>query len=257
MLLVLTSLAQAQSKPAPLSALEKQGATIVGTFDSPGGLTAWAAYLGSHPVALYVTPDGQHVIAGTMLDVDGKDITQAALREVVKAPMTNEVWNRLAASSWIADGQAKAPRTVYVFTDPNCPYCNKFWMDARPWVDSGKVQLRHVIVGVLTPSSPAKAAALLNDKNPSQLLFNYERSHAGATKLAVASGRVRPLDDAGLKPLEKVPTAVQARIAANERLMNELGLQATPAVAFQDDKGQLQTLTGIPPSELTRVLGQR
>jgi thiol:disulfide interchange protein DsbG len=45
----------------------------------------------------------------------------------------------LQNSSWIADGSIGARRVVYVFTDPNCPYCNKFWAEARPWVQAGKV----------------------------------------------------------------------------------------------------------------------
>jgi thiol:disulfide interchange protein DsbG len=164
----------AQERPAPLRALETQGISIVGTFPSPGGLTAWAAYTGQQPVALYATPDGKHVIAGTLLDADGKNLTRAALEKAVRGPMTAGIWKQLEASHWIADGQAKAPRSVYVFTDPNCPYCNKFWADARPWVDSGKVTLRHIMVGILTPTSAAKAAALLADKNPSAALAAHE-----------------------------------------------------------------------------------
>ena len=119
-------------------------------------------------------------------------------------PTSERIWGQLAQATWLADGQAKAPRTVYVFTDPNCPYCNKFWSDARPWVDSGKVQLRHVIVGILTPTSPGKAAALLADKNPAQALDAYERGHLAATLKAMASGRLRPLGDAGLQPLRRL-----------------------------------------------------
>ena len=42
----------APSLPAPLQALEKQGFSIVGTFPSPGGVTAYAAHMGTEPVAL-------------------------------------------------------------------------------------------------------------------------------------------------------------------------------------------------------------
>ena len=65
-------------------------------------------------------------------------------------------WRQLEASHWIADGRDGA-RVVYVFTDPNCPYCNKLWSEARPRVAAGKIQLRHVIVGILTPTRPGKA----------------------------------------------------------------------------------------------------
>ena len=105
--------------PAPLQALEKQGFSIVGTFPSPGGVTAYAA-------------------------------------------------------RWIADGRESAPRTV--FTDPNCPYCNKLWADARPCVDAGKRQLRHVMVGILTPTSAGKAAALLGAKDPAAAMDTHARA---------------------------------------------------------------------------------
>ena len=140
-MLVFQTTPWAQPKPETLRALESKGVTIVGTFPAAGGLTAWAAYMGQTPMALYATPDNQHVIAGTMLDAKGQDVNHASLEHAVAAPMTDTTWSQVERSTWIADGSDKAPKIVYVLTDPNCPYCNKLWSDARPWVDSGKVQL--------------------------------------------------------------------------------------------------------------------
>lgn len=249
--------ALAQDRPLPLQALEKQGFTIVGTFPSPGGLTAWASYMGQQPVALYATPDGKHVIAGTLLDADGRDINQALLEKAVSKPMTEGVWGQLQKSHWVADGNDKAPRTVYVFTDPNCPYCNKLWSDARPWVDSGKVQLRHVIVGILTPTSPGKAAAVLADKNPVARLNAYERGQAASSAKALASGRPRPLSDRGMKPLAAIPAAIQAQLDANEKIMSNLGLRATPALVWRDAKRAVQMRTGAPDPTLAEIFGPR
>ena len=246
-----------QERPAPLRALEKQGVTVVGSFPAPGGLTAWAAYTGQQPVALYATPDGKHVIAGTMLDAEGKNLTRESLEKAVRGPMSAGLWKQIESSAWIADGEAKAPRTVYVFTDPNCPYCNKFWADTRPWVDSGKVMLRHVMVGILTPTSSAKAAALLADKNPSAALAAYERGHAAANAKTLASGRPKPLGDTGLKPLASIPAAIQAQLDANEKLMAAWGLQATPAMVWRDSSGAVQMRTGAPEGALTEILGPR
>jgi thiol:disulfide interchange protein DsbG len=246
----------AAERPPALQALEKQGVTVVGTFAAPGGLTAWAAYVGQRPLALYVTPDGKHVIAGTLLDAQGREAAEDALEKAVRAPMADAVWKQLQASAWIQDGKASAPRTVYVFTDPNCPYCNKFWADARPWVDSGKVVLRHVMVGVLTPTSAGKAAALLADKNPAAALEAYERNHAGQNAKALGSGRPRPLDG-GLKPLSTIPPDVASKLAANEKLMAALGVQATPALVWRDAGGAVQVRTGAPDSILPLVLGPR
>lgn len=81
-----------------------------------------------------------------------------------------------------------APRIVYVFTHPNCPFCAKLWLDARPWVDGGKVQLRHVLVGILGPTSAGKAAALLTAKDPSAAQQAYKGANAPKTAKAMAGG---------------------------------------------------------------------
>ncbi len=247
----------APERPAALQALEKQGVNIVGTFPAPGGLTAWAGYIGQRPLSLFVTPDGKHVIAGTLLDAQGEEVAEAALEKTVRGAMTAGAWSKLESSHWIEDGKKDAPRTVYVFTDPNCPYCNKFWADARPWVDSGKVVLRHVMVGILTPTSAGKAAALLAAKDPAAALSAYERGHMEQNGKSIASGRVRPLADAGLKPLEDIPADIERKLTANHRLMASLGLQATPAMVWRDANGAVQMRTGAPPSEIPAILGPR
>src|SRR3546814_12650200 len=82
--------------------------------------------------------------------------------------MSARTWALLEASEWIADGKADAPRVIYTFSDPNCPFCNKFWSAARPWVDSGKVQLRHIMVGVIRPDSANKVATIMTASSPSE-----------------------------------------------------------------------------------------
>ncbi len=241
--------------PAALQALQKQGLNIVGTFPSPGGMTAYAARAGTQPVALYLTPDGKHVIAGTLFDASGKNRTAAGLEKALAKPMTDADWGRLEKSHWIADGRADAPRTVYVFTDPNCPYCNKLWADARPWVDAGKLQLRHVMVGILTPTSAGKAAALLGDKNPAAALEAYERAHVASNAKTLASGRPKPLGDDGLKPLAEVPAALDAQLDANAALMASYGLRATPALVWKDGTSGVQMRRGAPESDLAAIFG--
>jgi thiol:disulfide interchange protein DsbG len=181
----------------------------------------------------------------------------AGLEMAFHVRMTAGAWKQLESSHWLEDGKKGAPRTVYVFTDPNCPYCNKFWADARPWVDSGKVVLRHVLVGVLTPTSRGKAAALLADRNPAQALLTYERNHAAQNSKTLATGRPRPLGDDGLNPLAMIPPAIDAQLEANERLMTALGIVATPAMVWQDGAGMMQVRTGAPDSALPTILGPR
>lgn len=170
----------------------------------------------------------------------------------------DDAWKQLERSAWIADGRPEAARVVYVFTDPNCPFCAKLWADARPWVASGKVQLRHVIVGILTSTSPAKAAALLAAKDPVRALAAYEGMHAPAMAKALAEGaRPRPLGDEGLTPMATIPPKIAEKLEANARLMSSFGLPATPGVVWRDAKGAIHRHAGAEDSVLPEILGPR
>ena len=171
--------------------------------------------------------------------------------------MANAVWGQLEKSHWIADGREGAPRTVYVFTDPNCPYCNKLWADARPWVDAGKLQLRHVMVGILTPTSAGKAAALLGAKDPAAALDAYERGHAASNAKLLVSGCPKPLGDEGVEPLATVPPALAAQLDANAKLMASNGLRVTPALVWMDARGGVQMRQGAPIADLAAIFGPR
>ncbi|WQG57222.1 thiol:disulfide interchange protein DsbG [Pseudomonas sp. RTB3] len=236
------TLAQAEDWPAPIKQIEAKGAKILGTFDAPSGLTGYAAQYQNRGMALYLTADGKHVLAGNLYDEKGKDLSKAPLDKLVYAPMAKEVWNKMENSTWIADGSKTAPRVVYLFSDPNCPYCNMFWEQARPWVKAGKVQLRHIMVGIIREDSAAKSAALFAAKDPQKALEEHE-----------AAGKASKL-----QALDKIPATIEAKLDANMKLMEELELSATPAIFYLDDKGGLQQQQGAPsPDKLAKILGPK
>lgn len=234
--------AQAKDWPAPIKALEAQGIEVIGTFDAPGGLTGYAGMIEQQPLAIYLTADGKQAIVGSMIDAKGTNLSQEPLDRLVSKPMTGKIWKQLESSAWIADGSKNAPRVIYTFTDPNCPYCNKFWNDARPWVNAGKVQLRHVMVAILTDTSAGKAAALLSAKDPQAALAQHEQQHAGG----------------GVKPLGQVSEKIRTQLDANQKLMQQLGSSATPTIFYKDAGGNLQKMQGAPSAEmLAKIMGPR
>ena len=234
--------AQAKDWPAPIKALEAQGVEVIGTFKAPGGLTGYAGVIEMQPLAIYLTADGKQAIVGSMIDAKGNNLSQKSLEKLVSKPMTDRAWKQLEQSTWIGDGKNTAPRIVYTFTDPNCPYCNKFWNDARPWVASGKVQLRHVMVAILGPTSPGKAAAILAARDPQAALTQHEQQHA----------------QGGAKPRGQIPEKIRAQLDANQKLMQQLGAAATPRIFYKDATGRLQKMQGAPSGEmLTTILGPR
>ncbi len=230
-------------RPAVLKGIEKHGFEVVAEFDAPGGLRGFAGVVGGQqPAAAYVTADGKHVLVGSLFDAEGNDVAAEAVEKLAAAPMSARMWSKLEASAWVRDGKADAPRVVYTFSDANCPYCHKFWEAARPWVDAGKVQLRHVMVGVIREDSPAKAAAILAARDPSAALLENERQ----------------FDHGGIKPLPNISREIAGKLDANQLLMIEMGFQGTPGILFQDAQGQVQRRAGLPQGDdLQTVLGPR
>lgn len=232
----------AQDLPAPIQALQKQGLKIVAELPTVSGLKAYAGYIEQQPYALYLTPDGKHVLVGSVFDSEGKNLTSAPLEAAIAKPMSEQTLGQLESSTWVAQGSAQAPRIIYTFTDPNCPYCHRFWEQSRPWVDAGKVQIRHILVGILRDTSAGKAAAILDSPDPSKALASHEQS----------------MEAGGIAPLKTIPAKTQANLLANQALMDELGIQATPATFYLDQAGVLHATMGAPDSaDLQTILGPR
>lgn len=233
----------AANRPAVLQGIEKQGFEVIGEFDAPGGLRGFAGVVGGQqPAAAYVTADGKNVMVGTLFNEKGEDVGAAPLDKLVAKPMSDRIWKRLDGSAWVRDGRADAPRVVYTFSDANCPYCHRFWEAARPWVDSGKVQLRHVMVGVIREDSPAKAAAILGAPNPSAVFLQNEHDFSKG----------------GIKPAATITPALANKLDANQVLMVELGFQGTPGILFHDAQGMVQRVSGMPQGEdMEKVMGPR
>lgn len=239
-LLSLPIMAQAADYPAPIEAMRDRGIEVLERFDAPSGLTGYTALYNGRPLALYVTADKKHALIGSLLNAEGEDLTGAVLDEKVSRPQSKVMWEKLKDSTWVADGSDKAETIVYAFTDPNCPYCKRFWNDARPWVDAGKVQIRHVIVGTLGESSQKKAATLLAAKDKEAALKGNESGKSPAKEAKTIAAKQR-------KELDN-----------NQQLMASLGASGTPAIFYLDPTGMMQMHPGAPQGQqLIELFGPR
>jgi thiol:disulfide interchange protein DsbG len=226
--------------------LAEQGLTVVGPMQATGGLKAWAAYREQQPIPIYRLPDGKHWVIGTVIDAQGRDVNAKVLQSAVQKPMGLQTWADLERTHWIGDGKPDAPQIAYVFTDPNCPYCNQLWREARPLVQSGQLQLRHILVAVLRPSSEGKAAAILQAPSPEQALASHAQAYADA--------HGKNPDTLGIAALPRIPLTARDALANNTSLMTAMGLRATPATIWKNAQGTVQIRTGMPPGLFDSVM---
>jgi len=225
----LASTAFSADYPAPIGALIQRGFEVQSVFDAPGGLKGFAGRANGETLAVYLMPDGRHVVVGSMLDAGGNDLTTAQLKQHLSDPEFASAWPQLEKATWVREGSPDAKRVVYVFTDPECPYCKDFWRAAQLYLGK-EVQLRHIIVGILKPTSMGKAAGILAAADPGRALIEHEMF--------------------GSKPLSSIPPAVAAKLEANSRLMQDLGEPATPAVFYKDTQGKVRRVLGLPEEQL-------
>ncbi|MRS14020.1 thiol:disulfide interchange protein DsbG [Enterobacteriaceae bacterium RIT691] len=242
LLTLLPLVVSAEELPAPVKAIEKQGITIIKSFDAPGGMKGYLGKYQDMGVTIYVTPDGKQAISGYMYDEKGTNLSEQMIQKDIYAPQGRELWQKMEKASWILDGQKTAPTIIYVFADPFCPYCKQFWQQARPWVESGKVQLRTLMVGVIKPESPATAAAIMTSQDPAKTWHDYEQS-GGKLKLDV--------------PASVAPAQMQV-LNENQKLMDALGANATPAIYYLNRENMLQQVVGLPDAEnLNAMMGEK
>lgn len=234
--LLLCSTAVAADYPPAIQTLADKGVDVVKQFDAGEQLTGYVIQVNSRYGIVYSLPDGKRVLIGRIINAQGDNVTAKQASKYVPQPDLSKVWHKLEQSAWIAEGAQDPETIIYEFTDPNCPYCHLFWLANQPYMEAG-LQVRHILVGFLTPSSKLKAAAILAADNPTAAYRKNEKNY----RMDV------PEDKAGgIEPATDPQPETLAKIKANMKLMQQLGVRGTPGIFYKDDAGQVHRLSGLP-----------
>lgn len=226
------ALAQEPLPPA-VRQIEKQGITIIKEIKTEGGLRGWLGRYQDMGVTVWLTPDGRHAISGYLYDEKGQNLSEAIFQQQIYIPEGRQLWKKLNAATAIKEGSPDAKRKVIVFADPFCPYCKQFRAAAQPWISAGTVEISTLLVAVLNPQSGRYASAILSAENPAKAWQDYELSN----------GKTLP-------PFpEKTDSAIFNRLQHHQRLMDETGANATPAIYYMNDKQVLQQVVGMPDAK--------
>ncbi|HEU0196270.1 MAG TPA: thiol:disulfide interchange protein DsbG [Nevskiaceae bacterium] len=210
-------------------ALAGTGVQVVGRLSAPQGYRGFVGRYHGAPVPVYATPDGQHVLVGSLFDLHGHDLTGTAMDQLARTNFGEAQWHQLEAAHWIREGDATAPRVIYTFVDTRCPWCQRFWQASQPWIRAHKVQVRNVLVGVIKPDSLPEAAHILAAPDP---LAAWVRNEANFAR--------------NLTPTTGASPVAIAQVRANTALMTQLGFTGTPGIIWKDRSGAVHTLQGMP-----------
>ncbi|AOU97473.1 hypothetical protein BI364_05335 [Acidihalobacter yilgarnensis] len=134
--------------------------------------------------------------------------------------------------------EGKGAKTLYIFFDPNCPYCHKLFEELRPYVKRDEVTVHWITVGILTSTSPGKAAAILQSKDRLKAFYQSEHDwNFGDTP------------GGGIAPLQNPSAKTRHELDINNGLLADHGLNGVPVTLFATTDGSAFYFEGTPPPD--------
>ena len=213
------------SLPQALQRIQGEGAVVVRSFPAPDSLTGWIVRIQGRYVVLYSTPSGDYLISGVLVDKDGRNLSAAYDEQYTPKPDPAKLLAALGPDPWLVEEGAPTAPLIYAYADPNCIYCNKLWNDIRPYVQSGKVRVRWVLLAFLKTTSKGRAAAILS-------------AHDRAAALAQDELKFdKDREEGGIPELRPVPPDVDNVLKIHTDQMNEAGGMGTPTLIFHGQNG--------------------
>lgn len=254
LLLVSTTVSMAANAPAPTVAQNNYTALVqkitngqvqvIKQFAGPGDLVGLVVKSpeGQKGV-IYADKNAQYIIIGNVIMANGQSRAAADTDKYVNTELAQKAWANASKTAWVLDGSANAKHVIYAIGDPNCSACHKFYSDTRPYVNSGDLAIRWILVGFLRPSSPGMAMAIMNAKDPSALLKQNEgQFNAGK-------------EQGGIQPLANPSAALKAKLDGNTKFMSDYQFTVTPTIIFQDNQGKAHTVMGaVPEPQLKQLI---
>ena len=194
-------------------------------------LHMWKAQKEGKSRLLYVTQDQEALVLGELYDTSG--ILNSWSGEVDSPPAVSpapahrvqEFWQDLESSTWFKIGSETAP-IFYLIADPSCSHCLKMADRLLPLTESGKLQIRVILVSFLGEKSEQAAAFILAAQSPAQAFLDYKKNPR----------------------LLNIPASFNSKVLrqrdANNRLLIKWRITATPLSVFKDRSGNVKVIEG-------------
>jgi thiol:disulfide interchange protein DsbC len=186
---------------------------------------------GGNKGVVYLDSTRQFFIQGPIINLATKaNLTKAKFDEINKVDVS-----KIPLENSLIIGDSEAKRKIFIFTDPDCPYCAKFHDEIKKVVEKRKDIAFYVKLFPL-PMHPQA-----HDKS---VAIRCESDNDKAVKM---------LEDAYAQ--KNIPKAACPATAVDEtiKLGKSLGINATPTVIFTD--GRIRN--GMPAEEVIGVADEQ
>lgn len=145
-------------------------------------------------------------------------------------------------SMWIQANRFRPGAPVlYMFADPGCPWCARSFVELKPFLDRGDLELRIIPTPILSRLSFQLAVSFIHEKSPGEAFIR----HADEI-ISGAAGR-QPMPDNEMDP--KVVTGMER----NVKWARRNSIRQVPFFLYKNDQGD-QVLAGALDEEKIRAV---
>lgn len=232
---------------ALLQTLSGGHVSVKSVYPGPDGLVGvyWVTESGVKRIG-WASPGGNLLLVGAAFAIDGKDWTAMANAKIqgkkyeagslpkidprsgmVSPTAAKELYLKASNLKYFTSGHGK--KFIYVFADPDCIYCHKFWVNIGK--NQHDVTIRWILTGGIHQTSAAKAATILASKNPLKLWTLNEARYSSSD------------EEGGVRPLEG-PDKTQV-MRNDKALVGTLQMGGTPTFVWMDSDGVPHAKMGL------------
>lgn len=167
---------------------------------------------------VYMDYGKKHIVSGNIIDISSKTNLTSKKVEQVNARTLNP--SSIPTRDALILGNPKGKRTLYVFTDPDCPFCLKLHPELKALAAEDK-NLRIALILSPLPNHP-------DARWKSEVIIGKARKDMqGALALLE--------DNYGKKPLQK-PAKTEASVAGNLKFTRDNGMKMLPSLVMPDGR---------------------
>jgi thiol:disulfide interchange protein DsbC len=168
---------------------------------------------------VYMDYGKKHIISGNIIDVSSKvNLTAIKAEQVNSSTVKPE---RIPTKNALILGNPKGKKTLYVFTDPDCPYCSKLHPELKDLVRADK-ELR--IALILTPLNSHPDAGW---KSQAIITRSHKDMPGAMTMLE---------DNYSKKSWAKPGNQNMGPVTANVKYSKEIGVKLLPSIVLPNGK---------------------
>lgn len=168
------------------------------------------------PYIFYLDFSKNFLVAGQVYDIRGKkDLTRQSMEEALRIDVS-----RISLESALVMGNRKGSKTLYLFSDPECPYCSKLHQELQQLVKEEPQLKVYIILNPLDihPNALWKSQAIH---------CRARENMADALKMLENSYQNREV---------KRLTCDRKYAEENRALAKDLGIKVTPVLVFPDGR---------------------